>query len=60
MSVQNSNIEKQKFCERVNEKKSLVLRYPVEAPDDTLIRITGPYVVYYLCSLLLSSAQSSE
>lgn len=51
-SKSNQNPQKQKIVEEITASKSLVVQYPPECPDDTLIRITGPFVVYYLNSLI--------
>lgn len=47
-----ANANKNKFLQKVKESKTLVLIYPKEQPDDTLIRITGPFFVFYLVGLL--------
>lgn len=61
-NIPHPNEKKQKFINKLKESNSLVLTYPKEEPDNTLIRITGPFLVYYLLALLkrLYFAESEE
>lgn len=46
------NKKRRDFLEKVRENNGLFLNYPMEEPDNTLVRITGPLMGYYLISLM--------
>lgn len=55
-----TNVEKQKFAEKIIENKSFIINYQAETPDDTLIRVTGPYIVFYLNSIIHRLVQTQQ
>ena len=57
-----TNSKKNEFLTRIKQSNSLALVYPKEQPDNTLIRVTGPFLVFYLIALLkrVYFSQSAE